>query len=68
MRKVFLSASLISKMDLEKPTKYISDDFDLGDKAYNFPMSYLIADNVENGDNIVITKTGISLLPIILLI
>ena len=54
MRKVFLSASLISKMDLEKPTKYISDDFDLGDKAYNFPMSYLIADNVENGDNIVI--------------
>ena len=54
MRKVFLSASLISKIDLEKPTKYISDDFDLKDKNYNFPLSYIIADNVQNGDTVAI--------------
>lgn len=54
MRKVFLSTSLISKMDLEKPTKYISDDFDLGEKEYNFPLSYLIANNVQEGDEVVV--------------
>lgn len=54
MRKVFLSASLISKIDLEKPTKYISDDFDLKNKDYNFPLSYIIADNVQNGDTVAI--------------
>lgn len=54
MRKVFLSASLISKIDLEKPTKYISDDFDLKNEDYNFPLSYIIADNVQNGDTVAI--------------
>lgn len=54
MRKVFLSASLISKMDPEKPTKYISDDFELSPNNYQFPLSYLIDENVEEGDKVVI--------------
>lgn len=54
MRKVFLSASLISKMDPEKPTKYISDDFKLSSNNYQFPLSYLIDENVEEGDKVVI--------------
>jgi len=54
MRKVFLSASLISKMDPEKPTKYISDDFELSSNNYQFPLSYLIDENVEEGDKVII--------------
>lgn len=54
MRKVFLSTSLISKMDPEKPTKYISDDFELNSKNYQFPLSYLIDENVEEGDKVAI--------------
>lgn len=54
MRKIFFSTSLISKIDLKNPTKYISDDFVLNSNNYQFPLSYLIDKNVENGDKIVI--------------
>ena len=54
MRKVFLSTSLMNPINLEKPTQYVSEDFNLGNKAYNFPMSYLIADNVKDGDKVAV--------------
>ncbi len=55
MRKVFLSnivlVSLVS-------TKYFSDDLDLNDKNYKFPLSYLINNEVKTNDEVVII-TGV---------
>ena len=55
MRKVFLSnivlVSLVS-------TKYFSDDLDLNDKNYKFPLSYLIKNEVKTNDEVVII-TGV---------
>lgn len=54
MRKVFLSTSLIGEIDPKNPTKYISDDFELSSNNYQFPLSYIIENDIEDGDNVVI--------------
>lgn len=56
MRKVFLSVMLLGKIDHNDPTYYKSEDFSLSDKNYNFPLTYIIEDNVseQEKDEIVI--------------
>lgn len=49
MRKVFMSITLLGEI---RPTKYISEDFVLKERNYNFPLSYLIDNETVNGDNI----------------
>lgn len=51
MRKVFLSTMLLSPM---QPTQYISDNFDLKDKQYLFPLTYLIDRDVEQNDDVLV--------------
>ena len=62
MRKVFLSNIILGEL---KKTKYISDDFELPDKAFNFMMSYFIDMNTRPGDDVAIitcyTSEAISL-------
>lgn len=50
MRKVFLT-----NMELEKtlPKTYVSNDFDISSEAYCYPITYLIENNVEDGDVVV---------------
>lgn len=47
MRKVFLSVMLLQKL---QPTNYVSDDFKLSEEKYNFPISYIIEQNINTGD------------------
>lgn len=49
MRKVFMSIMLLGKI---RPTKYVSEDFVLKERNYNFPLSYLIDNEVEDGDTV----------------
>lgn len=50
MRKVFLSCMMLGQIE---PTKYISEDFILNDEsAYDFPLSYLIENEVVDGDTV----------------
>ena len=49
MRKVFLSIMLLGDI---KPTRYISEDFVLGEQHYNFPLSYLVENEVQAGDEV----------------
>lgn len=51
MRKVFLSTMLLSEF---KPVPYASRDFDLHNKQFKFPISYLLDDNISTDDEIVI--------------
>ena len=55
MRKVFLSM-----MSLQKAEKvpYLSEDYDLQEKEFYFPMSYIIYNNIEENDKIVVV-TGV---------
>lgn len=61
MRKVFLSIMILGKLE---PTVYKSNDFELDSEAYYLPMSYIINNNVEQGDEITVitcveqTKSG----------
>ena len=54
MRKVFLSTVILNPINPEKPSQYCSRDFELADKPYLFPISYLINDNISADDEIVI--------------
>lgn len=49
MRKVFMSIMLLGEF---RPTKYISEDFVLKDANYDFPLSYLINNEVEEGGTV----------------
>lgn len=49
MRKVFLSVMLLQKM---QSTKYISDDYELCNAEYGFPLSYILQQNVQAGDEV----------------
>lgn len=50
MRKVFLSCMMLGQIE---PTKYISEDFILNEEsAYDFPLSYLIENEVVDGDTV----------------
>lgn len=50
MRKVFMSSMLLGKIE---PTKYISEDFVINEEsAYAFPLSYLIENEVVDGDTV----------------
>ena len=49
MRKVFLSIMLLGDI---KPTRYISEDFMLGEQHYDFPLSYLVENEVQAGDEV----------------
>lgn len=49
MRKVFMSSMMLGKV---RPTKYISEDFVLKERNYDFPLSYLIDNEVEDGDTV----------------
>ena len=50
MRKVFLSCMMLGKIE---PTKYISEDFVINEEsAFDFPLSYLIENEVVDGDTI----------------
>ena len=51
MRKVFLSNIILSEL---KETKYVSDDFSLGNNNYIFMLSYLIDMYVNKGDEVVV--------------
>ncbi len=55
MRKVFLSMMLLQPA---KETQYVSEDFELGEAHYLFPMSYIIANNVEADEEILLV-TGV---------
>lgn len=54
MRKVFLSIMLLGTLNENDPTYYTSDDFDLNNKRYDFPLSYLVDSNVKENDDVVI--------------
>ncbi|MBE6105330.1 TM1812 family CRISPR-associated protein [Anaerovibrio lipolyticus] len=54
MRKIFLSTVILNKIDFENPTNHASRDFDLHNKKYIFPISYLLDDNISADDEIVI--------------
>ena len=54
MRKVFLSIMLLAPMNENDPTYYTSEDFDLNNKKYDFPLSYIVDNNVEDNDDVVI--------------
>lgn len=47
MRKVFMSIMLLGAI---KTTEYISDDFMLGEQHFDFPLTYLINNEVQAGD------------------
>ena len=47
MRKVFLSIMLLGEL---KATKYISDDFNLNNKNYYFPLSFIADEILEEND------------------
>ena len=49
MRKVFMSIMLLQPI---KETQYISEDFVLSDEHYNFPLSYLLDNEVQAGDEV----------------
>ena len=50
MRKDFLSCMMLGKIE---PTKYISEDFVINEEsAFDFPLSYLIENEVVDGDTI----------------
>lgn len=49
MRKVFMSIMLLGSI---KPTQYISEDFMLSEQHYDFPLSYLIENEVQAGDEV----------------
>ena len=51
MRKVFLSNIILNEV---RPTKYISDDFKLPKKEFNFLMSYFVDMNVKEGDEVAV--------------
>ena len=55
MRKVFLSMMLLQPA---KETKYLSDDFDLGEEKYLFPLTYMVANNLEENDEVLLV-TGV---------
>lgn len=49
MRKVFMSSMLLQRI---KATKYISEDVVIGEEQFNFPISYLINNEVKPGDEV----------------
>ncbi len=51
MRKVFLSSMMLYD---KTATKYISKDFAIGDKQFYFPISYLINNEVQQGDEVLV--------------
>lgn len=53
MRKVFLSTMFLGSFE---PQGFISEDFDLGNSNYRFPLSYLIEKEVEDGDEILVAS------------
>lgn len=54
MRKVFISNMLLAPLDREKKTYYLSDDIELHDKQFIFPLSYLVADAVQETDDVLV--------------
>lgn len=54
MRKVFISNMLLAPLDREKQTYYLSDDIELHDKQFIFPLSYLVADAVQETDDVLV--------------
>ena len=52
MRKVFLWNVLLNNVD--KPVRYVSEDFDLPKSEWKFSFSYLIEMNVEENDQILV--------------
>lgn len=59
MRKVFLSIMLLGEL---KATKYISDDFNLDNKNYYFPLSFIADEILEENDEaevITVVETGL---------
>ena len=59
MRKVFLSTVILNKINFDNPVTHASRDFDLHNKKYIFPISYLLDDNISADDEIVIV-TGMN--------
>ena len=56
MRKVFLAMTMLGKV---MTTKYISDDYDLGDARFDFPLSYIAKKNIKENDQVVfVTALG----------
>lgn len=55
MRKVFMSMMLLQEA---KPTEYISEDFNLVKENFVFPLTYIIAENVVEGETITVI-TGV---------
>ena len=54
MRKVFLWNVLLNSV--EKPTRYVSEDFDMPKSEWKFSFSYLIEMNVEEQDEILVVS------------
>ncbi|MDO4922195.1 MAG: TM1812 family CRISPR-associated protein [Phascolarctobacterium sp.] len=49
MRKVFVSVMLLGKLN---PTDYVSEDFELSTQHFDFPLSYIINNEVQEGDEV----------------
>lgn len=54
MRKVFLSTMLLAPLRPEDPTYYTSDDFELSENRYDFPLTYVIDDKVKPNDEVIV--------------
>ena len=55
MRKVFVSIMLLGTLkptQSSDSTQYVSDDFVIGEEQFNFPISYLINNEVKPGDEV----------------
>lgn len=55
MRKVFFSNMFGQKLNPDN--EYVSDDFDLKGKQYLFPLTYVLANNVDNGDEVLVVTS-----------
>ena len=52
MRKVFISTVPLQRINPDIP--YVSEDFELGEKKFSLPITYLIDAETEMGDNIAV--------------
>ena len=51
MRKVFLSIMLLGQL---KHTDYVSEDMEVAGKHYEFPVTYLLANNAGSGEKVTV--------------
>lgn len=53
MRKIFITSMELEKM---QPRIYLSDDFSVDNASYLYPITYMIQNEVENGDVVLVVS------------